>query len=36
MRLLYSAGPMILAARQFYFWYFGNPTHLAPVEDRSA
>jgi len=27
---------MILAARQFDFWYFGSPTPLAPVEDRSA
>src|SRR5580704_14491036 len=34
--LRYSAAPMILAARQVYFWYFGNPTLLAPVEDRSA
>jgi hypothetical protein len=34
--LLYSAGPMILAASQFYFWCFGSPTPLAPVEDRSA
>jgi hypothetical protein len=28
--------PMILAASQFYFWYFGYPTPLAPAEDRSA
>jgi len=34
--VLYSATSMILAAGQFYFWYFGNPTLLAPVEDRSA
>jgi len=27
---------MILAASQFYFWYFGYPTPLAPAEDRSA
>jgi hypothetical protein len=33
---LYSLQPMILAASQFYFWYFGQPTPLAPAEDRSA
>jgi hypothetical protein len=27
---------MILAASQFFFWYFGHPTPLAPAEDRSA
>jgi len=27
---------MILAASQFYFWYFATPTLLAPDEDRSA
>jgi len=27
---------MILSRDQFYFWYFGNPSPLAPVEDRSA
>jgi hypothetical protein len=27
---------MILAAGQYYFWYFGYPTPLAPAEDRSA
>jgi hypothetical protein len=27
---------MILAASQFYFWYFGYPTPLAPAEDRLA
>jgi hypothetical protein len=32
----YSARPMILAASQFYFWYFGYPTPLAPAEDRLA
>jgi hypothetical protein len=30
----YIARPMILAASQFYFWYFGYPTPLAPAEDR--
>jgi hypothetical protein len=24
---------MILANRQFYFWYFAEPTPLAPVGD---
>jgi hypothetical protein len=27
---------MILAASQQLFWYFGYPTPLAPVGDRSA
>jgi hypothetical protein len=31
-----KVAPMILAASQPYFWYFGYPTPLAPAEDRSA
>ena len=27
---------MTLASRQYFFWYFGYPTPLAPAEDRLA
>jgi len=27
---------MIRAAGQYWFWYFGYPTPLAPAVDRSA